>query len=258
MAKDTLTGKMENFALSYVRQGVASQAYRDAYDCSKMKPESVNRMAHRIINIEKVRSRISQLQAEIKKDISYGIKEAMQDLVAFHTADINDIMQVRRLNCRHCNGVGFLYQWKDAREFAVATATALDTNAARQAMRPKRAPLTLPTDDGGYGFRRVVSPHPDCPECDGEGIEDTWIADTRKLKGAARKMYGGFKQLKDGRIEVLTRDRDAAFTNLMKSLGMFTDTVKVLPPGAAPEGLPALPEDPTEASRVYQEFIRKT
>ncbi|MGL5649240.1 MAG: terminase small subunit, partial [Clostridium sp.] len=40
-----LTQKQENFCQKFVETGNASEAYRHAYNVSKMKPESVNRKA---------------------------------------------------------------------------------------------------------------------------------------------------------------------------------------------------------------------
>ncbi len=181
----------------------------------------------------------------------------MRDAVDLHLADANDLIQLRRLNCRHCHGVDHAYQWRNAREFADATAAWVQRETFEKARRgPKVMGAPRPTDDGGYGFTKVRDPNPDCPKCDGEGLEDVKVSDTRKLTGRAKKLYAGIKVGKDGRIEVLTRNQDAALTNVMKALGMFTENVKILPPGAAPDGVPALPEDPAEASRLYQAWVR--
>lgn len=171
-------------------------------------------------------------------------------------ADPNELAAVRRVNCRHCNGVGHAYQYTDPTEFAKAVAAVMDENVGRQSMRPKRAPKELPTDAGGYGFNSIADPHVNCPKCHGEGIARPWIADTRKLKGRARKLYAGYRITKDGRIEVKTRDQDAALANIAKALGMFTENVNVLQPGGKPVGVPALPIDEVEASRRYQEFVK--
>lgn len=257
MDKNKLTQKMENFALAYVRCGVGSQAYRETYGTSKMKDETIRRRAWDLLQVPKVKARIAGLNQKTEKDVIFGVAEAMRDALDLHMANANDLVQVRRLNCRHCYGTDHLYQWRTRREFADAQALWLESQAFEAKRRgPKRPMPPKPTDDGGYGFQKVRDPHPDCPKCDGEGLEDVKVMDSRKLTGRAKKLYAGVKQLKDGRIEVLTRNQDLHLTNLMKALGMFTENVKILPPGAAPDGVPAVPEDPAEASRVYQAFLK--
>lgn len=257
MAKDELTGKMENFALAVVKLGEYGAAYKEAYDCTRMKQATINRNASRLAATPKIAARINQLKNEAKAEVIYGVVEAMRDAVDLHTANANELVQVRRLNCRYCNGKDHEYQWRDPREFAEALARAIDLKGIQDKRRgPKTPQVQLPTNDGGYGFVRVAPPHPDCPRCDGEGTEDIKVADTRKLTGAARKLYAGAKVNKDGRIEILFRNQDAAHDRIMKALGMFTENVKLLPPGAAPDGVPALPADANEAARVYQAWVK--
>lgn len=63
-----LTPKQEKFCQEYIKTGNASEAYRLSYDTSKMKPESVNRLAKALFDNVKIRSRIEELQAEIKSE----------------------------------------------------------------------------------------------------------------------------------------------------------------------------------------------
>jgi len=257
MTKESLNIKQEQFANAVVKLGEYTKAYREVYDCRNWKPDTVNSTASRLAASPKVAARISQLKAAAAKQVIYGVVEAMRDAIDLHTADANELVQVRRLNCRYCNGKNHEYQWRDPREFAEALARAIDLKGIQDKRRgPKTPPVQLPTDDGGYGFVRIAAPHPDCPRCDGEGTEDIKVADTRKLTGAARKLYAGAKINKNGRIEILTRNQDGAHERIMKALGMFTETVKLLPPGAPADGVPALPHDESEASRVYQAWLR--
>jgi len=123
--------------------------------------------------------------------------------------DVNDLVEYRRDNCRHCWGVNFAYQWTEA-EFEAA-----DKEAADKGDRP-------PTDEGGYGFVTIREPNPECPECGGEGRGKIHVHDTRRLKGAARALYAGVHQGKDG-LKVLLEDRGKALENVARHLGMFND-----------------------------------
>jgi len=60
-----LTLKQENFCLAYIETGNASEAYRRAYDVSKMKPASINRMAKDVIDNINISSRIAELRKPI-------------------------------------------------------------------------------------------------------------------------------------------------------------------------------------------------
>ncbi len=61
-----------------------------------------------------------------------------------------------------------------------------------------------------------------CEVCGGEGVPVVIIADTKSLKGAARKLYAGAKQTKFG-IEVKLHDQMKALENVARHLGMFND-----------------------------------
>lgn len=56
-----LTVKQENFCQKYVEHGNASAAYRYAYDCKNMKPETIWRNATALLKNNKVTTRIKEL-----------------------------------------------------------------------------------------------------------------------------------------------------------------------------------------------------
>ena len=60
-----LTIKQEAFARAYVETGNASEAYRRAYNSSKMKPESVNESASRLLADVKITARLAELRKPI-------------------------------------------------------------------------------------------------------------------------------------------------------------------------------------------------
>ena len=61
-----LTIKQENFCNKYLESGNASEAYRCAYSCEKMKPETINTKACELLNNGKITARVKELQAELK------------------------------------------------------------------------------------------------------------------------------------------------------------------------------------------------
>ncbi|WP_440216232.1 terminase small subunit [Chromobacterium piscinae] len=125
------------------------------------------------------------------------------------TADPNDLVQYRRDNCRHCWGAGHLYQWTEA-EFE---------RAQREA---KEKGDELPAADGGFGFIASRDPNPECPECAGDGRGKIFVSDTRRVKGAARLLYAGVKQGKEG-LELKMHDQLAALNKVAEHIGLFRD-----------------------------------
>lgn len=60
-----LTAKQEAFCLAYIETNNASEAYRRAYDSGKMKPESVNESASRLLADVKITARVAELRKPI-------------------------------------------------------------------------------------------------------------------------------------------------------------------------------------------------
>lgn len=62
-----LTQKQESFCLAYVETGNASEAYRKAYSASRMKTETIGRMAHDLMNNRKITARLEELRAPVRE-----------------------------------------------------------------------------------------------------------------------------------------------------------------------------------------------
>jgi phage terminase small subunit len=62
-----LTPKQEKFVKVYVASHNASEAYRKAYDCSKIKPTSIEQSASRLLKNVKVSSRIAELSSKVQQ-----------------------------------------------------------------------------------------------------------------------------------------------------------------------------------------------
>ena len=60
---DGLTPKQAAFCMAFIETGNASEAYRQAYDAQKMKPETVNRAAKELLDNPKITARLSQLNS---------------------------------------------------------------------------------------------------------------------------------------------------------------------------------------------------
>lgn len=228
-----LTAKREKFA-----QGVAAglsntEAYRQAFTVGKMADRTLWTKASAMFRMDEVRGRIDELRAleskGTEKLFSLSRAEAAA-LVLEHdlrivSADPSTLIRHRRLNCRYCHGKGHEYRWRDEAEFWGELARVSDVIEKWDAKRGK--PPELPTEAGGFGFKRLAPPAADCPQCEGEGIEDTYVADIASLSGPERVLYAGMKVKKDGSIEVLMQDRNASLQRLARYGGVIDDTVKV-------------------------------
>jgi len=62
-----LTVKQEKFAKEYVKCGCASEAYRHAYNTSRMKDKSIHELSCRLLADVKVSSRVDQLKVKASK-----------------------------------------------------------------------------------------------------------------------------------------------------------------------------------------------
>lgn len=265
-----LTIKQDAFVMAYLETGNASEAYRRAYDCSRMLPATVGNNASKLLKNTAIATRVDELRERSVGAATLDRAGVLALITEIATADASELAQVQVRCCRHCWGVAFAYQWKNAAEFGFKLAEALDITAretrqwerdvALGSKRPQPDPHPVPTDEGGYGFDVYASPNPECPRCLGEGHLMPVIKDTRKLKGAAKRLYAGFKQTKDG-IEIKTRSQDAALALLAKEYGIAKDAPPTVNVGVGvnaqgAENVTVVSVDPQEASRQYQELMR--
>ena len=75
-----LTIKQEKFCTVYIETGNASEAYRQSYNCSKTKPESINRLAFDLLQNVKITSRLDELRAEHAKRHNITVDDLVDEL----------------------------------------------------------------------------------------------------------------------------------------------------------------------------------
>lgn len=135
------------------------------------------------------------------------------------TADPNEITHIRRLCCRNCFGIDHKYQWRDKEEYDKAVEYALST------VKEDELPA-VPSGEGGFGFDKLIRPHPKCPICHGEGSPEIHIEDTRDLGPKAKLLFAGVKQTTAG-VEIKMQDQGKALENVARHLGMFVDKSEI-------------------------------
>lgn len=271
MSNKGLTPKQDAFVLAYLETGNASEAYRRAYDVRRMLPATINNTACLLLKQPKIAERVQEHRERTANVAAMDRAGVLALITEIATADASKLTEVQVRCCRHCWGVGHMKQWKNQMEFAFALAEAQDRDAAQLAAwqkdvaigskRPQPDPIPLPVDVGGYGFDVTASPNPECPVCLGEGHEIVKVNDTRKLKGAAKRLFAGAKRTKDG-IEVFMRDQKHALDLLARAHGIVKPdgpNVNVGVNASAPGGTVqtvVIAADPLDAARQYQELMR--
>ena len=88
-----LTPKQEKFCNTYIETGNASEAYRSAYNCSKMKPETINRKAKELLDNGKITARITDLQDELKEISDIKKERLLYELKALLEATAFDFLE---------------------------------------------------------------------------------------------------------------------------------------------------------------------
>lgn len=249
-AQDPIKSKrVPRFVEEYCKDRNGTQAAIRAGYSSNVDTASVT--AARLLGDARIQALIEEQMALVSQEATVEAAAILREYLALATADASKIMHVRRVNCRYCHGVGHLYQWK-AREYAEAC-----DNELKAAHREKRE-AELPDCGGGFGFRHNAEPHPDCPECNGEGYEDIFFRDTEGLTGPERKLIAGIKRTKDG-LEVKLRDQDGALKILAQYAGLLIERKEVTGKDGRPlipEAPPVdLPNDPQQLGALYSQIV---
>lgn len=244
-----ITEKQKEFARQYLVLNDASAAYRASYDVRSMSAAAISVAASRLLADPIVQAFVEQRRERAAFKFEVTEQMILELWWKIATADPNALIRHRRVCCRFCHGEDHGYQWRDEAEWVQAI-----TAEEMLAKAEDREPI-LPEYAGGFGFNAAADPQEECPRCAGEGLGDVFVADTNKLEGAARILYAGVKQTRDG-IEIKMRDQDAAAANIARYLGMFHDRM----PGKAngnpiPPAAVLLAKSPTEAAKLYKEIM---
>jgi phage terminase small subunit len=192
---ENLTDKEHKFVLAYCNNGEKLQA---AAITAGYSPKCAASEASELIRKPKVIKAIDERRKDIAAAACITPEKILRLWWQMATANVNELVSIMRVNCRHCWGHEHAYQWTPAEYKA--------------AIKPKQP---APDFTGGFDFDCRAAPNSHCPECKGAGVERVEVADTRKLSNDALSIYGG---VKNG--EVIIRSQDAALERIAKYLGM--------------------------------------
>lgn len=168
----------------------------------------------RMIKIPAVAKEIEDSIDKIKQSKKVTVEMVINDAMAVLNADPRELVTLNQGACRYCHGRDHLCQYTDG----------------EQGRRRKQYQTTdewkiegLPFDnEGGVGYDPNAEPHPECPECQGVGLERIRLKDAMQLSPDAVKLLAGWKQTKNG-LEVIMRSKDAARDTLAKYQGMYKE-----------------------------------
>jgi phage terminase small subunit len=187
--------------------------------------------AYRWLTNPEVAEAIEERKKDLAAAAGLSVEWVLRQWKEIAEADPAELIYMELRSCRHCHGLNHEFQWSEFEyRKAVEAAQSHVCNSKCEQPCVKRIP---PIPNGGFGFDPSRAPAPDCPQCHGNGEERVGLADTRRLKGPARRLYAGIKQTQHG-IEVKMRDQDGARDNIAKYLGMLIDKRELSGPNGTP------------------------
>lgn len=240
-----LTPSQEAFAQACVRLTNQQAAYRVAYDVGpNTKWTTVSSEASRLAALPHVAKRIRELQNDAAQATCIPTAaQRITELREIESANPNDIIGMRWINCRYCRGDAHGYQWRDDMEYAQACDAAL------------KAKERLPDCSGGIGYNGTLDPVKECPRCWGVGEQRPIVADTTKLTGGAARLYKGVKIKGNGDIEVLLHDQLKARDMLNRIQGIYKDNTAGQPAQPTTASQVAAAKTPEERQRAYLRLV---
>ena len=105
MAEGKLTIKQEKFCNKYLECGNASEAYRFAYECSKMSDETVWKRSSELLQNGEVTGRVKQLQAQLAEKELITKEELIRLNVSIINADVLDFVDADMVDMKTEYGV---------------------------------------------------------------------------------------------------------------------------------------------------------
>lgn len=78
-----LTPKKKKFADEFIKCGNQSEAYRRAYNCKNMKPETITEAASKLMQDYDVTTRVKELQAKIDKKNVLTAQQLQEELTRY-------------------------------------------------------------------------------------------------------------------------------------------------------------------------------
>lgn len=253
--QDGLTAKMCAFVEHYVRWRNATQAYDHAYEARGGKYETRRDDGAKLLSDPKIKAAIALRSRIATEETGHDVLWLLRRFLDISTADPRELIGLKIGCCRYCWGEGFGYQWRE-REYLEQLQEAERLQAEAMRRGGDANVIAWPDPAGGFAFNATRPPHPDCPQCHGEGVERVVPRDSDNFSDQALLLFGGVKRKADGSLEIIIADRQKAAELAGRIMGAFKDNVFL---GGAMKHLHAIadlrgvPAD--EAAKTYRDFI---
>ena len=111
----SLTSKQEKFIQALVAGKSQRQAYKEAYNATKMKDETIDTRACELLKNSKVKARYNELLEEHKNKALYTREEMVNDLIWIKEKAKEDIKDTKK-GLRQANGTIFINAIKELGE----------------------------------------------------------------------------------------------------------------------------------------------
>lgn len=249
-----LSPKMAKFVDLYLATYNATQSYRDAGYSAKTE-NAAAAGASRLLKKVKTHPYYAARQAEMFKRTADVQNSIIGVIHAAAFADAREISELRRACCHYCHGIGHKYQHtpREMEErLAEYEAALLEASASNKVLPPF-------DELGGLGYDKRLPPHPDCPECSGEGHQYLYFHDSRSYSPAALALYEGVEKTKDG-LKVIAGSQKGYRELLGKIFDLHVEPAVVVQAGPSTEELDeriARAHEKTERQRAeMQERLR--
>lgn len=245
---DPLDAAESAFVDHFIRYRNRIQAYKASHDYpAGTTATNLAKRADTVLQRPHVLHELNRRQQIATEASLVDVQWIFQRLIDVATADPRELIGLKIGCCRYCHGAGHLYQWRE-REYMEAM------DDAERASR-NDSNVRFPDIGGGFDFDATRAPHPDCPDCHGEGVQRIVPCDTDELSDQAALLYGGVKAKRDG-YEIIIADRDKALELAGKVLGAFTDKVQISGQMQQLIAIADLREsDPEKAAADYTDFV---
>lgn len=207
LVKPITSKMMQVFILEYIKDFNGTRAAIDAGYSSK----TARQKAVELLNDPRIDAAINEAIKDRAKRLRIDADSVLYKWWQIVNADPNELTQLRRFNCRYCWGDDHEYQWTPKQY-------------ERACLDAQKDDQPEPYNLGGSFYEKKRAPHPDCPECGGDGAEQVYFADTTELSPQAKLLYQGVEQTKFG-IKINMADQSKVLENVARHLGMFKDTV---------------------------------
>lgn len=208
-----LSASEERFAEEYLIDLNGTHAYMRVFPGVNAK--SARTLGARMLAKVGVAQKVAVLKQERSGRLQLESDQVLRVVSDIYFCDTRELVGYWVGSCRYCWGQGHRFQRTDGEldHDRDAHEEKQDANADGKAARAFN-------EKGGGGFQAGRKPNPGCPSCAGAGQGRAVINDTRTLSAAARALYAGVKEGKDG-VEVKIHDKLTAGDKLFRHMGLY-------------------------------------